>query len=283
MSSSKAISLIVGLAVLLLVGTQSFYTVDQTQVAIVLQLGKPVGGVKAPGLHFKIPFIQVVLPFDARVLEHDARPEEILTLDKKNMLVDNFTKWRIVDPLEFYQTVRTVENAKSRIEDIIYSQLRVSLGRYTLVEVVNQKRPQIMQEVTERASKLISEYGIEIVDVRIKRTDLPSENERAIFGRMQAERQRQAKQYRSEGQEEAAKIRSAADRDRALLVAEGKRKAEVLRGEGEAEATRIFADALKTSPEFYSFAKSLEAYEKSFKNNTRVVLTPNNEFLKYMK
>ncbi|NJB67876.1 membrane protease subunit HflC [Desulfobaculum xiamenense] len=283
MAPNKSIPLLVLLAVLFLAGSQSMYTVDQTEMGIVLQLGKPVGGVKGPGLHLKVPFIQNVIFFDARVLEYDARPEEILTSDKKAMLVDNYTKWRIVDPLQFYRTLRTVINAQSRLDDIIYSQLRVALGRYTLVDVVADKRAQIMREVTARSSELIGEYGIEVVDVRIKRTDLPPENERAIFGRMRAERERQAKQYRSEGTEESAKVKSAADRERAVILADAEREAQVLRGEGEAEATRIFAESLKRSPEFFAFKRSLDAYEKSFKDNTRVLLTPKSEFLEFMR
>ncbi|WP_462326885.1 protease modulator HflC [Desulfobaculum sp.] len=283
MSSNKSVALIVLLVALFVGATQTVYTVDETESGIVLQLGKPVGGIMEPGLHFKLPFVQNVIFFDKRVLEYDARPEEILTSDKKTMLVDNYTKWRIVDPLEFYRTLRTVNTARSRLDDIIYSQLRASLGRYTLGEVVAHKRAQIMEEVTKRSSTLISEYGIEVVDVRIKRTDLPPENERAIFGRMRAERERQAKQYRSEGQEESAKIKSQADKERALILAEAERKAQVLRGEGEAEATKIFAGALKQSPDFYSFKRSLEAYEKSFGDKTRIIMTPENEFMRYMR
>jgi membrane protease subunit HflC len=262
---------------------QSVYTVDETEIAIVLQLGKPVGEPKQPGIHFKKPFVQNVLYFDHRVLEYDAAPAELLTKDKKTMIVDNYTKWRIVDPLQFYRTVRTLASAQARLDDVVYSQIRERLGRYTLTEIVSEERAQIMTEVTTKASTLISEFGIEVVDVRIKRTDLPAENERAIFGRMRAERERQAKQYRSEGQEEASKIRSLAERERTIILAEAERKAAALRGLGEAEATRIFAEALEQSPEFYAFKRSLEAYEKSFEDNTSMVLTPKSEFFRYMR
>ncbi|BBD08883.1 protease modulator HflC [Desulfovibrio ferrophilus] len=263
--------------------TQSLYTVDQTEKAIVLQLGKPVGGVMLPGLHFKKPFVQNVLFFDSRVLEYDARPEEILTKDKKNMIVDNFTKYRIVDPLQYYRTVRNERGALARLDDIVYAQLRVALGGYTLIEVVAEKRGQIMHEVSARASELVKDYGIEIVDVRIKRTDLPTENERAIFGRMRAERERQAKQYRSEGREESAKIKSNADKDRALILAEAERESAMLQGQGDGQATAIYAKALNQSPEFYAFKRSMEAYEKSLMGNTRVILTPKSEFFKYLR
>jgi membrane protease subunit HflC len=272
---------ILGAALLLL--SQSVFLVHQTQTAIVLELGKPVGGAKEPGLHFKKPFIQGATLFDARILEHDAQPREILTEDKKAMLLDNFSKWRIVDPLQYYRTVNNERGATARLDDIIYSQLRVALGRYTLQEIVAQKRAQIMAEVLTRSAELIGEYGIELVDVRIKRTDLPPENERAIFGRMRAERERQAKQYRSEGQEEAAKVKSGADRDRALLLADAEREAQIMRGQGDAESARIFGEALKSSPDFYAFKRSLEAYEKSFGDNTRVILSPDSEFLRHFR
>jgi len=281
-TKKTGIFLVVVAAVLVLL-TQSMYTVDQSEKAIVLQLGKPVGGVMVPGLHFKKPFVQNVLHFDSRVLEYDARPEEILTKDKKNMIVDNFTKYRIVDPLQYYRTVRDERGALARLDDIVYAQLRVALGGYTLVEVVAQKRAQIMAEVSAKASELVKDYGIEIVDVRIKRTDLPSENERAIFGRMRAERERQAKQYRSEGQEELAKIKSTADKDRALILADAEREAAMLQGQGDAQATAIYAQALNQSPEFYAFKRSMEAYEKSFKDKTQVILTPKSEFFRYLR
>ncbi len=272
---------VLGAALLLL--SMSLYVVDQTETAIVVELGKPVGGAQGPGLHFKKPLIQNVIHFDARILEHDAQPEEILTEDKKAMILDNYTKWRIVDPLQYYRTVNNELSAISRLDDIIYAQLRVALGRYSLQEIVAKKRAQIMAEVLARSSELVKEFGIEIVDVRIKRTDLPQENERAIFGRMRAERERQAKQYRSEGQEESAKIKSTADKDRALILAEAERESQVLRGQGDAEATRIFAEALSQAPDFYAFKRSLEAYEKSLKDNTRVILSPDSQFLRYFR
>jgi membrane protease subunit HflC len=263
--------------------SQSAYIVDQTEKAIVLQFGKPVSETVEPGLHFKKPFVQNVEYFDGRILEYDAKPTEILTKDKKNMLVDNYVKWRIQEPLQFFRTVRNFAGAQARLDDVIYAELRVALGRFTLTEVVNQKRAQIMTEVTKKSSELISEFGIEVIDVRIKRTDLPQENERAIFGRMRAERQRQAKLYRSEGGEEAAKIKSAADKERLVILADAERESAVLRGEGDAEAVAIFAEALNRSPEFYEFKRSMEAYEKSFQGNTKLIFTPSGEFFQFLK
>lgn len=283
MGKNKLLILAVVGVLLLFVGMDTFFTVDQTQTAIVLELGKPVSGAIGPGLHFKKPLIQNVLRFDARILEYDANPAEILTKDKKNMLVDNFTKWKIVDPLQFYRTVQTIPGAQARLDDIIYSEMRVALGQFLLIEVVNQKRAEIMAQVSKKASEIIHEYGIEVVDVRIKRTDLPPENERAIFGRMRAERERQAKQYRSEGQEESAKIRSEAERERTVILADAERQASMLRGQGDADATKTYAQALEQGPDFYAFQRSLEAYEKSFQNNTTFVLTPQSEFFKFLR
>lgn len=281
--TSRSMTIGISAFIVLLVIFQSAFTVHQTEKALVVQLGKPIGDVRSPGLHFKLPFVQNVIYFDARVLDYDAQPAEALTKDKKALVLDNYARWRITDPLRFYQTVRTISGAQARLDDIVYSQLRVFLGRYTLTEVVSSERSAIMEMVTKRSSELISEYGIEIIDVRIKRTDLPPENQRAIFGRMRAERERQAKQYRSEGQEESTTIKSTADKEQAVILAEANRQASVIRGEGEALATRIFADALSQSPEFYEFQRSLEAYKKSLNGNTRILLSPSDPFLKYLK
>lgn len=272
----------IGLAIFLLL--QCVFIVDQTQKAILLQFGKPVGESHyGPGLHFKLPFIQKIVFFDARVLEYDAPSAEIITRDKKNMVVDNFSRWRITNPLQFYRTVRNIHGGLARINDIVYSQMREALGRYTLTEIVATERSTIMEEVTDKANVLLSEYGIYIIDVRIKRTDLPQENQMAIYGRMQAERERQAKQYRSEGREEAAKITTAADKTRAVMLADARREAEALRGEGEAVATGIYAQALSQDPDFYDFVRTMDAYKKTMKDQTQFVLTPDSEFFKYLK
>jgi len=272
----------IGIAVFILL--QCVFMVDQTERAIVLQLGKPVGNADyEPGLHFKLPFVQNVIFFDSRVLEYDAPAAEILTQDKKNMVVDNFSRWRIVNPLLFYQTVRNIQGGLSRIDDIVYSQLRESLGRYTLTEIVAVERSTIMDEVTTKANVLLGEYGIHIIDVRIKRTDLPQENQLAIYGRMKAERERQAKQYRSEGREEATKITTLADRQRAVILADARRAAEAARGEGEAAATAVYAQALSQDPDFYEFVRTMDTYKKTMKDQTQFVLTPQSEFFKYLQ
>ena len=283
MAEKKTPMIVVIIAVALILGLfQSVYMVDQTQRAIVLQLGKPVGDDKGPGLHFKIPFVQNVIYFDHRILEYDAPPAEILTKDKKNLVVDNYSRWRISNPLLFYRTVHNIEGGRSRLDDIIYAELRVSLGRFTLTEIVASDRAEIMTQVTDKANSLLKDYGILVIDVRIKRTDLPPENQKAIFGRMRAERERQAKQYRSEGRELGVKISTGADRERTIMLAEANKKAEILKGEGDARATEIYAQSLGQAPEFYAFTKSLEAYKKGLTSNTRLIMTPDNEFLEYL-
>lgn len=262
---------------------QSVFIVQQTQQALVIQLGHPLDKVYRPGLHFKLPFIQNVVYFDARILDYDARPAEALTSDLKSMVLDNYARWRIVDPLRFYRTMRTEANAQARLDAVIYSQIRAHIGRHTLTEVVNDKRTAIMDSVTAKASEQMKEFGIKLVDVRIKRTDLPAENQRAIFDRMRAERERQATQYRSEGAEQSTKIRSEADKERALILAEANKQSQVLRGEGDAEAARIYAEAFTRSPEFFSFQRGLEALRKSLGENTRMILTPDSPLLQPIK
>jgi len=260
----------------------SLFQVDQRQQALVLQLGKPIRVITEPGLNYKLPLLQQVLFFDRRLLVYDAAPAEIVTSDKKNLVVDNYSKWRIVDPLKFYQTVKNLAGAQSRLDDIIYSEFRVELGKEKLNDIVAKVRTRIMKTVTTNSNNAAADYGIEVVDVRIKRADLPVENERHVFSRMQAERQRQAKKYRSEGAEEATKIRSQAEKERTILLAEAYRKAQEVRGEGEQKAIAIYAQAFQQDEDFYNFYRSLQAYEKSLADNSTLVMGSGNEFFRYM-
>lgn len=273
MMRKNPLLLVVLLLVAVTVASQSFFTVHQTQKALVLQLGDPLDRVYGPGLHFKIPFIQNVIYFDSRVLDYEARSREAFTVDKKAIVLDNYARWRIINPLQFYRTMRTIPGAQARLDDVVYSQLRALVGAYTLTEVVSSHRAAIMKEVTNKVSDLMKNYGVEVLDVRIKRTDLPPENQRAIFGRMRAERERQAKQYRSEGEEESTRIRSDADRQRALILAEAAREAQIERGMGDAKAAATYAEAYNKSPEFYAYQRWLEAMRKSFKENSKMVLS----------
>jgi len=262
---------------------QCFYKVDQTQYAILLQLGKPIKEIYTPGLKFKLPFIQNAILFDKRLLEYDSAPAEIITGDKKNLVVDNFARWRIIDPLKFYQTVRDYLGAQARLDDIIYSELRVVLGRHKLIDIVSSQRSTIMNQITEKTNEIAKKYGIEVVDVRIKRADLPPENEKYVFNRMRAERQRQAKKYRSEGMEQALKIKSETDKEKTIILSEAKKKAEIIKGEGDAKAVEIYNTSFGKDKDFFEFYRTLKAYENSLNKKTKFILTPENKFLKYLK
>ncbi len=262
---------------------QSVFTVNQMETAIVLQLGEPQDEVYKPGLHFKIPFIQKVVYFDARVLDYEASSREAFTVDKKAIVLDNYARWRIVDPLQFYRTMRTMVGAQARLDDVVYSQLRAMVGGYTLSEVVSTQRAAIMAEVTEKVKKIMSSFGVEVLDVRIKRTDLPEENLRAIFGRMRAERERQARQYRSEGEEESTRIRSDADRQKAIILADAARDGQIIRGDADARAAQIYAEAYTKNEDFYAFQRWLEAMRLSFEKNSRMVLSSPEAMLQRLK
>ena len=279
----RLISVVIAAALLVGAWNLAAYSVPQWMQAIVVQLGDPVRTVREPGLYWKIPLIQNVLYFDQRLLEYDASPRELLTKDKQQLVVDNYSRWRISDPLQFYRTVRNEEGAQSRLDDIIYSNLRETLGRHTLREIVNEKRTQLMEQVTKRSDEKARDYGIEVTDVVIKRADLPEKNEQNVFNRMRTERERQAKKFRAEGDEEARKIRSESDKQVQILLAEARKRAEITRGEGDALAVKIFADAYGRDIEFYQFVRTLEAYRRSLGEGTTVILSPNSDFLRYLK
>jgi modulator of FtsH protease HflC len=274
------IAVTIGLFVL---GASPLFVVDVTQNAIVVQLGAPVKNITEPGLYAKVPFIQEVTYFDKRLLDYDSDPQDVITQDKKTLLLDNFAKWRITDPLKVYQNFQSQRGALQRLHDIIYSELRVELGRHDLAEIVSTTRAELMKVVTQRSNEKASAYGIEIQDVRIKRADLPEQNEKAVFARMQAERERQAKQYRAEGAEEAQKIRSDAEKDREIILAQAYKEAEELRGEGDAKAFKVYADAYRQDPKFFEFTRSMEAYKKTFKDKSTLVMSPDSEFFRYLK
>lgn len=268
---------------LFILGASPLFVVDVTQTAIVVELGKPRRTVTEPGLYLKVPFVQEVTYFDKRLLDYDSDAQDVITQDKKTLLLDNFAKWRIVDPLKVYQAFQSQRGALQRLHDIIYSELRVELGRHDLLEIVSMTRAELMRVVTERANEKASAYGIEIQDVRIKRADLPEQNEKAVFARMQAERERQAKQYRAEGAEEAQKIRSDAEKDKEIILAEAYKESEELRGAGDAKAFRIYANAYRQDSRFFEFTRSMEAYKKTFNDKSTLVMSPDSEFFRYLK
>jgi len=269
------------LAIVTLKGT--LFTVGEWERAIVIEFGKPVRSINDPGLEVKIPFIQTVLKFEKRLLEYDAAPKELLTQDKQQIIVDNYSRWRIIDPLLFYQTLRNEAGAQSRLDDIMYSDLRENLGRHTKQEIVSTKRAEIMQEILAKSKKKALEYGIELADLRIKRVDLPEKNEQNVFERMRTERERMAKKFRAEGEEEARKITSEADRQEKVILAVAGKDADIIRGEGEARAANIYAKAYNQDPDFYSFQRTLESYDISLQEGTTLVLSPDSEYFRYLK
>ena len=253
-----------------------------TQNAVVLELQKPKEIITEPGLYFKVPFFQQVRYFSKQLLDNDSNPAEVITKDKKNLLIDNFTMFKIVDPLKFLETVRGERGARARLDDIIYSELRVEIGTHGLRDIVTETRNAIMAKVTQEANIKAAEYGIEVVEVRIKRTDLPPEIANSIFNRMRTERERIAMEYRSEGKEEATKIRAETDKEKTILVAEAYKQEQIVRGEGDAMATKIYADAFSKDQKFYSFMRSMEAYKNSLKTDTTLLMSEDSDFLGFL-
>ncbi len=256
------------------------FQVTEWQQAVVLQFGKPVKTISEPGLYFKTPLVQNVMFFEKRLLEYDATSKELITQDKQQLVVDNYSRWRIIDPLKFYQTVGTLSGAQSRLDDIIYSNLREAIGRSTLRDVVSGDRNALMRGVTKSSDERAAAYGVRVVDVRIKRTDLPAKNEQNVFSRMRTERERAAKKFRAEGEEQSRKIRSKAEKDREIILAEAKREAAIIRGDADGQATNIYAKAYGRDPDFYEFMRTLEAYKVTLPGRTKLLLSPKGEFLR---
>ncbi len=273
------------IAVILVVLGTSIFTVDQRQNAIVFQLGEVRDVITEPGLYFKVPLIQNVRYFDKRILTLDsAEPERFITSEKKNVLVDSFVKWRIVDPRLYYISVAGDEaRAKTRLSQTVNAGLREEFGKRMVHDVVSGERDMIMEQMRQKADLDARKIGVQIVDVRLKRVDLPLEVSESVYRRMEAERKRVANELRSEGAAEAEKIRADADRQREVIVAEAYREAQKAKGEGDAKAASIYAQALNQDPEFYAFYRSLEAYRGSFRNKADVIVVePNSDFFKYM-
>lgn len=278
--------------------SNSLFVVNQTQQAIVLQFGKPERVEQTPGLKFKVPFMQNVDYYDNRLLDFDAETKEVIASDQKRLRVDAFLRYRIIDPLRFKQSVADERTMRSRMNSILESSLRQALGNVPLSDVISEKRSALMQQIrtlvneqtmgtktTDDAKNTTSGgFGVEIVDVRIKRADLPPANSEGIYKRMQTERTKEANQYRAHGAEDAQQTRSKADKERTILLAEARRKAEVLRGEGDGTASKIFADSFGQDQEFFSFYRTLSAYRKTLsEKDTTLVLSPDNDFLKYLE
>jgi membrane protease subunit HflC len=266
----------------LVAASQAFYVVDERNQVIVTQLGQYLYSVQEPGLYTKVPFYHTAIHFEKRILISDANPAEYLTLDKKRLVADHITRWRIVDPLTFYITVRDENGARARIDDIVFSQLRAELANKDFDKVISTEREPIMANVSRGTAERAASFGIEVVDVRLKRADLPQEVQDSVFARMVAERSRIASRYRSEGAELAAKIRAEADKERTIILARAYEESQRVRGTGEAEATAIYAGAFGQDAEFYAFLRNLQAYEKFLNADSTLVLSSESDLFRYL-
>ena len=280
---NKLIALGAVALVALFLAASSFFVVHQTQQVLITQFGQPIRVIKEPGLNWKVPFIQTVIPFDRRLLDYDSSAQEVILGDQRRLVVDTFTRYRIIDPLRYYQTVGSTEGGiRLRLGPIVSSALRNALGNEPLLAVLSNDRTRIMGEIRQRVNTEARSFGIEVADVRIRRADLPEENTQAILSRMQSERERVAREERAQGAEQAQRITAKADRDVVVLRAQAQQQADQLRGEGEAERNGIFAEAYGKDPDFFSFWRSMQAYEAGLKSSdTRLILSPNSQFFRY--
>jgi membrane protease subunit HflC len=266
----------------LIVGYSSLFTVYQTQQALVVRLGKVVRVVDEPGLNVKLPFIDNVIDIDKRILDLEAPAQEVIASDQKRLVVDAFARYRIKDPLRFFQTLGSKPAADSQLNILLNSALRRVLGESTFIQVVRDERAELMARIRDLINHEAASYGIEVVDARIRRADLPEQNSQAVYQRMQTARQREAAEYRAQGLQQAQEIRSKADREVTVLVADATSKSEQIRGEGDATRNKIFADAFNKDPDFFSFYRSMQAYENGLKpNDTSLVLNPDSNFFRY--
>ena len=256
-------------------GLNSLFTMNEKQQGLVLQFWEPKRVIQKSGLHFKLPLIQNVVRYDIRILEYDLPIEEVIAVDKKRMLIDSFTRFKITDPLEFYKTVGTESSVRNRLNSNVISSLRRVVGRVTLEELLSEERSDIMENIKVEVNNEASRFGIEVVDVRIRRADLPEANSQAIYERMISERVREAKEFRAKGSEVAQKIRAEADKEKTVILAEAAKK-------GEIDAVNIYANAFEQDPDFYSFYRSMQAYGKVLgEDGTTMILSPDSEFLEF--
>lgn len=273
--------ILVGAAVLLVLASQSLYIVQQPEQAIVLQFGNPVRLIQEPGLKIKMPFIQNVVFYDKRLLNLEPPAQEVVLKDKKRLDVDTFSRYRIVEPLTFYKTVRNEYQAQNRLQEIVNSSARNVLATFTLKELLSEKRTEIMKQISDAVKADAAQLGVEVADVRIRRADLPVQVSQAINDRMKTERIREAKGYRADGEKTAQEIRATADKQATITVATSEKEAQQIKGEGDKKATEIWNKATGVDPEFYAFYRSLEAYRNSFDEETSLVLAPEGEFFNY--
>lgn len=268
--------------VAVVIGYSSIFTVSQTEQVLLVRLGEPVRVVTEPGLNFKAPFIDTVISIDKRILDLENPAQEVIASDQKRLVVDAFARYRIKDALRFYQSVGTVQAANIQLTTLLNAALRRVLGEVTFINVVRDEREALMSRIQKQLDREAAAYGITVVDVRIRRADLPEQNSQAVYQRMQTERQREAAEFRAQGGQKAQEIRSRADREATVIIAEANSQAEQIRGEGDGERNRLFAEAYGKDADFFAFYRSMSAYEASLKSNdTRFLLRPDSEFFRY--
>ena len=278
----KRTVIIIFLFLLFLTAYGSMFVVHQVQQVLVLQFGDPKRVIKEPGLKFKLPLIQNTVDYDKRILDYDLPVEEIIASDQKRLVVDPFARYKILNPLKFYQTVRNENGIRNRLNSIIIAALRRVVGGVKLSSLLTDKRQSIMSDIRDEVNREAQRFGIEVIDVRIRRADLPEANSLAIFDRMKSEREKEAREYRAQGQEASKRIRSIADRDKTVILANASKKGQILKGEGDSQSIKIYANAFKKDPEFFMFYRSMQAYKESLSDeSTTMVLSPNSDFFKY--
>ena len=279
-SKTKKILIIATIVMILFSG--SIFTLEQRQQVLILQFGEPIRVIKTPGIKFKLPLLQDAIFFDKRIIDLDISDQEVIASDQKRLIINAFAKYKIVDPLKFYTTVNNTYGLASKLSGILDSSLRQVIGEATLSEMLTEDRSNIMDKIKDVVSQESEIFGVEIVDVRIMRADLPKENSDAIFARMQTEREKEAREIRANGAEQADKIRAEADKQKTILLAEAKKQADLARGNGEAEAIKIYASSYGKDPEFADFYRSMNAYKEALKSeNTKMVISPDSDFFKY--
>src|SRR5262245_51791989 len=282
MKSNFVGAILVVAMILLVVAYGALFTVYQTKQALVVRFGEPVRVITEPGLHVKVPIIDTVIPIDNRILDLENAAQEVFASDQRRLVIDAFARYRITDVLRFYQTVTNIEGANSRLSSLLNAALRRVLGEATLIHVVRDERASLMARVRDQLDREARAFGIEVVDVRIRRADLPEQNSQAVYQRMQTERQRQAASIRGEGNQKSQEIRAKADRDVTVIVAEAQSRAEQTRGDGDAQRNRIFAEAYSKDQDFFAFYRSMQAYEAGLRaGDTRLVLRPDSDFFRY--
>jgi len=275
---------ILGIAIIVLgiLAFSSIFTVHQTKQVLLLQFGEPIRTIKEPGLNFKLPFLQNVVEYERRILSFDPPAETVILSDQKRMIVDAFVRYQIDDALKFFQTVRSESGVLSRLNGVVDSSLRQVLGNVSLLTVLSEERTLIMNKIKIRVNEVAKRFGIKIVDVRLRRADLPDQAAQAIYARMRSEREREAREARAQGFEKAQQIRASAERERTVLLAEAEKQSEITRGIGDKTAIRVYADAFGPDPEFYAFYRSMQAYRKAFADDdTTMVLSPDSEFFRF--